>query len=53
MFSAEARQYVSGITWHGYEGPYETPALFHEKYPDIGTTLYKWSRKCNITSLVI
>jgi len=41
MFSAEARQYVSGIRWHGYEGPYETPALFHEKYPDIGTTLYK------------
>jgi len=32
----EARQYVGGITWHAYEGPYEIPESFHNKYPDLG-----------------
>lgn len=35
--SADAKQYISGIAWHGYEGDYETPRRFYEKYPDMGT----------------
>lgn len=34
--SAEARQYVTGVTWHGYGGDYDTPAKVHNEYPDIG-----------------
>jgi len=35
-YTAEARQYVTGVTWHGYGGDYDTPAKVQAEYPDIG-----------------
>lgn len=31
-----AKQYVSGVAWHGYYGRHEAPEHFHDKHPDIG-----------------
>ena len=49
----EARQYVGGITWHAYEGPYEIPESFHNKYPDLGKHQYMYYNKesCLIKSI--
>lgn len=33
---AAAKQYVSGVAWHGYEGRHDAPSAFHNLHPDVG-----------------
>lgn len=30
-----AKQYISGVAWHGYSGRQDAPGTFHDKHPDV------------------
>ncbi|XP_060587866.1 uncharacterized protein LOC132743367 [Ruditapes philippinarum] len=30
-----AKQYISGVAWHGYSGRHDTPSAFHVKFSDV------------------
>ncbi|XP_052256934.1 uncharacterized protein LOC127862038 isoform X2 [Dreissena polymorpha] len=36
LSDSNAKQYVSGVAWHGYAGRHDTPNWFHDKHPDVG-----------------
>lgn len=36
LILGNAKQYISGVAWHGYSGRHDTPGDFHTKHADVG-----------------